>query len=248
MRRFAVVLVEPAIQGNIGAVARAMMNFGVYDLRIVGDVPILEEAKQRAVHAQEILKSVRFFRDISDATSDLNLRVATTGIVQANEKRHLRSYLRLDEFSPKAFSFSGRIGLIFGRENYGLYNSELQICDIVVTIPTSPEYPIMNLSHAVSTVLYNLYLERENTGTAGRGNAPEGRNMRKVPSPQDMDRFIERVRLILERSGYPEHKRENTIIMIRRIVSRAFITAYEYNRLMGVLSRIEGAMRKREKK
>ncbi len=282
MRKFAVVLVEPAIQGNIGAVARAMMNFGVHDLRIVGTIPIVEEARQRAVHAQEILKSARFFASIEDATSDLSLRVATTGIAPDNEKRHIRSHLRLDEFAERAFSHAGRIGLIFGRENYGLYNSELRICDIVVTIPTSSDYPIMNLSHAVSTVLYNLYIEngrakqkgekekwKNNKGVLneqgindreewgqdeGENTAPEGKNgdvdgenrkgnSRAVPS-EEMDRFIERVGALLERVNYPEHKQENTTIMLRRILGRALISAYEYHRLMGVLSRIERALKK----
>jgi len=159
MTKFVVVLVEPKIQGNIGAVARAMMNFDVRRLRIAGGNEITEEARRRAVHAQGILDDVVFYPTFEDAVKDLSLKVATTGVAPDNQKRHLRSHLELEEFAGKVFKHEGRIGLIFGRENYGLYNSELQLCDVVVNIPTSDDYPIMNLSHAVSTVLYRLYVE-----------------------------------------------------------------------------------------
>ena len=137
MTEFVVILIEPKIQGNVGAVARGMMNFGLSQLRIVGGGPIDEAARQRAVHAQAVLNHAEFHDDFPSAVSDLDLKVATTGIAPDNLKRHLRSHLKLGEFSRRVMGTEGTVGLIFGREDYGLYNEELRSCDIVVTIPTS---------------------------------------------------------------------------------------------------------------
>lgn len=231
MTEFVVILMDPRIQGNVGAVARAMMNFGVSELRIVGGEPINENARQRAVHAQGILNDVMFFGSFEEAVVDLTLKVATTGVAPDNEKRHLRSHLELSEFSERVMEMDGRIGLIFGRENYGLYNDELKQCDIVMTIPTSDDYPVMNLSHAVSTVLYQLYNDRY--------LAEEREPVRREAKRENMDRLFHRIDDLLETIDYPEHKRENTGIMIRRILGRAFMSNWEFHTLMGVFSRIE---------
>jgi tRNA/rRNA methyltransferase len=226
-----VILVEPQIQGNIGAIARAMMNFDVHELRLVTDQPIMEEARQRAVHAQEILTNAVIHRKFEDAVADLDLRVATTGVVPDNQKRHLRSHLELGEFVERALDFDGRIGLIFGRENFGLLNPELELCDLVVAIPTAEIYPIMNLSHAVSAVLYHLFIE-------GRKRRGEGRPRRDA-SDIDRGRLFDRIDAMLEQVNFPEHKRANTAVMIKRILGRAMISRWEFHTLMGVLSRIE---------
>jgi len=231
MPEFTVVLVEPQIQGNIGAVARAMMNFGEMALRIVGECEITEEARQRAVHAQPVLDHATFHPDLEQALQGFPYRIATTGITPDNEKRHLRSHLELREFSNKMLEIHGPVALVFGRENYGLSNPELQLCDVVVSIPTSDEYPILNLSHAVSTVLYQLFTTR-------RDHEGVTRELREAPL-EDMDRLHDRIGHLLEIIEYPEHKRENTGIMIRRIIGRSFVTRWEYHTLMGVLSHIE---------
>jgi len=234
MGELVVVLVEPKVQGNIGAVARAMMNFGVQDLRLVTGKPISEEARNRAVHAQEILNNATIFTQFEDALKDVDLRVATTGIIPDNQKRHLRSYLELGEFAKRADEWEGRIGLIFGRENFGLLNPELEHCDLVVAIPTSREYPIMNLSHAVSTTLYHLFIEKR--------KREGGERDRREASVEDRERLFIRLDDLLERIEYPEHKRTNTSVMIRRILGRAFVSRWEFHTLMGVVSRIERAL------
>ncbi|MCK4613391.1 MAG: RNA methyltransferase [Thermoplasmata archaeon] len=240
MTDFIVVLVEPMIQGNIGAVARTMMNFCVRELRLVGDISIQKEARQRAVHAQVVLDNAGFYPTLADAVKDVNLRAATTGVAPENEKRHLRSHLELEEFAERSVRMEEKIALIFGRENYGLFNSELRLCDVVVTIPTSGEYPIMNLSHAASVVLYQLYIARQKT---------EGRfSARRDAAPGDMDRLCRRVDSLLMGIRYPEHKSENTSIMLRRILGRAFISRWEYHTLMGVLSHVERGLQARKER
>ncbi len=229
-----VVLVEPMIQGNIGAVARAMMNFDVYELRMVTKNPITEEARARAVHAQEILTSAKLFSSFEEAVRDVDLRVATTGKVPDNEKRHLRSHMELSEFAERSGEWEGKIALIFGRENFGLSIEELEMCDLVVAIPTSQRYPILNLSHAVSTVLYHTYIERRKRA----GEIPPSKDASQV----DKDRLFSRIEDLLTHVNYPEHKQANTAVMIRRILGRAMVRRWEFHTLMGVISRIEHSL------
>jgi len=231
MTNIVVILVEPKTQGNIGAVARAMLNFGVHELRIVGDVEITDEARNRAVHAQDVLNNIVFYPDLAKAVKDVNLRAATTGKVQDNQKRHMRSYLELEEFARNTVTQDGTAALIFGREDYGLYNEELALCDVVVNIPTSQEYPILNLSHAVSLVLYQLFIEDARIHG-------EDRDLREA-APSEMNRLYDRTLSLLRKINYPEHKEENTTVMIRRIVGRSFISRWEFHTLMGVFRRIE---------
>lgn len=234
MPELVVILVEPLYQGNIGAVARAMMNFGVKDLRIVGDVTIEEEARQRAVHAQDVLNNAQFFGTMVDAISDLTMIAGTTGIAPGNEKRHLRSHMELETFAENIVGFDEAVGLVFGREDLGLLNTELEHCDIIVTIPTSDEYPIMNLSHAVTAVLYHIHilLRKQDPGD----------NKKREATAHETELLFDRIRAVLIRIEYPEHKIDNTSIMLRRMLGRSFVSKWEYHTLMGILSRIERSL------
>ena len=143
-----VVLVEPENPANVGFVARVMKNFGFKELVLVRPKADLEEAKITAKHAKDILENAEIVDEIPKAP----LVVGTTG-KRAKPRlvrriyvtpRELKEYLREDAI------------ILFGRESIGLTNEELELCDIVVSIPTSREYPIMNLSHAVAVVLYEI--------------------------------------------------------------------------------------------
>jgi TrmH family RNA methyltransferase len=181
-----------------------------------------------------VLREARTHPDLASAVADADLRVATTGIVPDNQKRHLRSHLELGEFAERADDWEGRVALIFGRENFGLLNPELEMCDLVVTVPTSDEYPVMNLSHAVSTVLYHLHIEQRKRDGVARD--------RREAHVEDRERLFVRLEDLLERIDYPDHKRANTSVMLRRILGRAFVSRWEYHTLMGVVSRIEQAL------
>ncbi|UCC92502.1 MAG: RNA methyltransferase, partial [Thermoplasmata archaeon] len=152
-----VVLAEPKTPGNVGAVARAMANFGLFRLRIVAGVPLDEDAYKRALHAAPILEAAKTFDDFGSALEGLDFTVATSGIVNINDKRHVRNALTPAQLAERLAPMEGTVGLVFGREDYGLYTEELSACDVVVTIPTSPDYPVMNLSHAVAVLLYELH-------------------------------------------------------------------------------------------
>ena len=143
----------------------------------------------------------------------------------------------INDFAKKIFELQGKIGLVFGREDYGLYNEEIAECDALIRIPTSESYLALNLSHAVSLVLYSLYIKNEYI-------PKEKRNIGKIEKEKLFGFFSN----LLEEIHYPEHRKENTKIMFKRIMGRAMPSKWEYHTLMGVFSRTLEKIRDKKKK
>ncbi len=145
-----VILVEPENPGNIGAVARVMKNFGFSDLRLVNPCEINEVSYARATHAKDILDNAKIFDSFEKATKDLSFLIATTGKLRSVSKHVIK---------PWEIPKYENIGIVFGRESIGLLNEEIEKCDLVVSIPTS-KYKVLNLSHAVGIILYEIFKNR----------------------------------------------------------------------------------------
>ena len=226
--RLLVVLVEPMYDGNVGSVARAMKNFGFKDLVMINPCRIDDFGMAMAVHAKDILAGARVVKNLSDAVEDADLVVGTTGKRPINEQRHLRLHLRVPYLTPRDLGekLKGKncaVALLLGREDCGLTNEELEQCDLVVSIPTSDSYPVMNLSHAATVLLYEL---SQMTG---------GRTEVDLASGESMRRLRVRMEILLKEINYPEHKLDYVNLMLRRIFGRAELTEREVNTLMGIL-------------
>lgn len=216
-----VVLVDPLYGGNVGSVARAMKNFGFHDLVLVNPPEIGGEARAMASHARDILESARTVDTLGDAIGG-SLAVGTTGMSGEKEAEHIRMpALTPRELRDDLQEHEGVVSLVLGREDQGLSNEELALCEIVVSIPTSKEYPVMNLSHAATIILYELSNVRP-------GNVD-------LASHEDIDCFIEHLDRVLRIIDYREHKREKTLLMCRRILGRAVLTSREVSTLHGIL-------------
>lgn len=231
---FYVVLVEPKNSGNIGAVARAMMNFEFEQLYLINPCQLDNACYARAMHATKILDNAKTFNCFEDAVQNLDFLVATSSIESKTDKRHLRNPLLLEEFSEKIVDAKGKVGLVFGREDYGLYNEEIAACDIMVKIPTSESYLSLNLSHAVTIVLYTLYLKKT--------IIPKRRRPIEALEKKKLYEYFEQ---LLDDINYPNHKKEHTKIMFKRIMGRAIPSKWEYHTLMGVLSKTRGKIKKK---
>jgi tRNA/rRNA methyltransferase len=223
-----IVLVSPMYEGNIGSAARVMKNFGFTRLVLVDSCPTGDEAIMRAAHAQDVLSSAETisFREV---VSRSNLVIATTGEVSKSICRPMRMpYYSPREIRELIDGVSGRVSILFGRENWGLNNEEVRESDIVCTIPASPEYPILNLSHAVGIICYELAgLERGEYHLASR---------------EEMDHLYAHINAYLDRIGHPDFKRLPTILLIRRVLGRARLTAREASTLHGLMRRSEWHM------
>lgn len=156
MLDIAIVLVEPARGGNIGATARAMKTMGFTDLRLVRPGVSRDDNQARAfAHGSgEILQKANCFDSLHEAVADRDLVVGTTARRRGKRSdyyppAHLREMLREGERGE-------RIGLVFGREESGLSNEELDICHLTTAIPMRSAYPSLNLAQAVMVYCYEL--------------------------------------------------------------------------------------------
>ncbi|MCX8174155.1 MAG: RNA methyltransferase [Thermoplasmata archaeon] len=217
------MLVELKHEGNVGAIARVMKNFGFHELRLVNCAQG-EDARKRAMHANDILANAKNYSNFETAIEDLDIVAGTSGVASDKERHYLRHPLSPEGFLRKYSKFSGKIGLVFGREDFGLLNEELAICDVLINIGTSEEYPIMNVSHAAAVLLYVL---RKKTGRRAFSK-PEKLEIREMHAA-----FGE----LLDAINYPEHRKRNAQIMFRRLIGRAAITKLETSMLIGVFRR-----------
>jgi tRNA/rRNA methyltransferase len=220
-----IVLVAPIYEGNVGFCARVMKNFGFSRLVLIDPCPLGNEAKGRASHAQDLLAAAEVCT-IEDVFSRSNIVIATTGTVS----KSVCHAMRMPFYSPKELrdrvkDVDGRIAILFGRENWGLNNEEVKRSDMICTIPTTEEYPILNLSHAVGVVCYEL------------SNLPLPSIT--VASRSDMESLYQHVGRYLDAIHHPDFKRENTMILLRRVLGRCNLTTREASTLHGLLRRSE---------
>lgn len=219
---YKLILVEPESEGNIGFIARLMQNFGFKELIMVNPkFKIGEEAKKRAVHAQEILEEAKIYKSFEKSVKELDMIVGTTG-VKTTDQNFLRKGVPPEKISKNISNSKNKIGFVFGRESTGLTNNELKKCDLVVKIPSSEKYPVLNLSHAVGIVLYEVYKQeiRDEKKTSGI-------------SSQEKQILENLYKGILEKFDYPNKKREQLDRCLKNIFNRSFIYQEEAHRLIG---------------
>jgi TrmH family RNA methyltransferase len=214
-----------------------MMNFDIQHLYLVNPCELDNVCYARAMHATKILDSAKTFSCFEDAIKNLDFLAATSSIESKTDKRHLRNPVLLEDFSETVFDVKGKVGLVFGREDYGLFNEEIAACDIMLRIPTSESYLSLNLSHAVTIVLYSIYLKK--------ASVPQ---RRRVIGSLEKQKLFEFFAQLLDDIEYQPHKKQHTKIMVKRIMGRAMPSKWEYHTLMGVLSKTLGKIKQKERK
>ena len=227
-----VVLVEPQHPGNIGAVARAMANFGLKDLAMVKGCGLADESYARSKSGRPILENSKRFETIEEAIAECDIAIGTSGIRPEGDKRWFRApqdVKKINEIITKRENPA----LLFGRENHGLYREELALCEATITIPTNSEYPILNLSHAVAIVLYEIK----------RSEKVKRLKKQKSVSQEEFERLVDRIMELLENSSYPERRLDRSKTTLRRLVSRGNPNIGEYENLMGIFKAIKEGKR-----
>jgi len=227
--RFRVVLVEPLNDGNVGAIARAMKNFGLDDLVLVRPCAVGEEATKRAMHGIDVLKSSRTVFSEEEAFKGVDFVAATSGIDTVSEKKFPRISTTPRAFAEKIKDTDGTIALVFGREDFGLDNELIKKSDFLITIPANPKYSILNISHAATIVFYELFA----TGFVKF----EPRNAGDL----EKEKLYEFFDMLLDVTDYPEYRKEKTKVMFRRLMARSVPSVWEFHTMMGVL---DGAIKK----
>ncbi|MCL4438507.1 MAG: RNA methyltransferase [Candidatus Thermoplasmatota archaeon] len=224
-KRVSVILVAPKYGGNIGAVARLMRNYGLSDLRFVSPPEIGDEAMARAMNGKDILLNARRYGNMQDAIDGFRIVAATSSAITLDDRKFRRLPETPAKFWKRALKTDGNIALVFGREDDGLRNTEIEMCNSFIHIPSNPEYPVLNLSHAVSIILYEMIRDLE----------------QKLPQTSDpiedenMSRLVDSVMDIITMTDYPEYKIPNTRVMLSRLMARSEMTQSEYFKIMGII-------------
>ena len=223
------VLVQPLYEGNVGFAARAIKNFGFSRLVLVDPCPLGDDAIARAGHAKDVLESASRLT-LEEVFSGSDLVIATTGEVS----KSICNPMRMPYYSPREIRslvepHRGKVSLLFGRENWGLNNREIRRSDVICTIPTSPDYPILNLSHAVAILAYEL------------ADLPRGEYL--LAGRTQMEHLYQHIDQYLTLIDHPDFKRDGTMLMMRRIFGRANLTAREASTLHGLMRRSEWYIR-----
>ncbi len=222
-----VVLVEPEGPANIGMVARTMKNFGFSRLVLVRP-NLTEESYDYAVHAKDVLKNAIIVETFEEALELFDLTVGTTGKPGARFIPY-RAPMYPWELRETLKGYTGRVGLFFGRESIGLKNEELERLDITVTIPTSEEYPVMNLAQAVAVILYEL----------SKGRLEPAVETLEPATLREKEELVKIWEKLLEALNYPkdEERREVFVKVFRKAVGKAFLYGREVHTLIGPLRR-----------
>lgn len=227
---FAFVLVSPKASGNVGAAARALKNMGFADLRLVAPRDYdPKAATAMAVHADDVLERTRIYPDLIAALEDRTLTVGTTcrGGPYRSETRTLR------DFAPGLIgeSVANRVAIVFGPEDFGLSNFEIAQCQRLITIPTAPEYPSLNLAQAVMVVAYELMMAAgaERATTANDGYAP-------AAAVEEMHR---RMAAALIAIGFlPEDNPDHLMLTVRAMFGRGGVRPRELDILNGIARQV----------
>jgi tRNA/rRNA methyltransferase len=240
LSRVRVVLVEPQEPMNVGAVARAMRNFGLARLYLVNPAPRVgppwaREAYWLAVHAEEILDRAVAVDSLMEALADVELVVATTG---RPRELYPAPVVPAWEVPARVLSVEGEVALVFGRETFGLTNEELALAHVIGTIPTAPEQPSLNLAQAVVVFAYELF-----KAVVGEGRFPR----EELAQVAALEAFFEDLgRYVLEIGFTDQNRFAHAMRRLRRIFHKARLTPGEVQMLRGLLHQSRYQMRKKD--
>ena len=220
-----IIAQEFRTSGNIGALARAMKNFGFNNLVLLNPQcnHLDEEAIRRSSHAPEILKGAKVVDKL-----DYDTLIGTTAKIGSDYNLR-RNTITLEELSK--MNFKGRVGLMIGREGDGLTNEELEGCDILVTIPTATEYPTLNVSHAATIILYELSKKTEASKV--------GDNI-EYASREDKDALMKLLKEKIKELPFQDEFKEQTQITVwKKIIGKTNLTKREAMVLFGFLKKLK---------
>ena len=227
-----IVLVNTSHTGNIGSTARAMKTMGLSDLYLVDPVSAPDgKSSALAAGAGDVLANATIVSDLSEAVKDCSLIVGTSARSRTLPWPMLTPRecgVKMVQEGPK-----GPVALVFGRENNGLSNEELQLCHFHVCIPANPEYSSLNLAAAVQTLCYEIRM-----GYLNLDSYPDMES--DYPLSEDLERFYVHLENTLTETGFIVKNHPGVVMTkLRRLVNRARPESQELNILRGILSAID---------
>ena len=218
-----IVFVECETPGNIGFLARTMANFGLKNLVLINPPTLTPEAYYQATHGKYIVENALVYPSLDEfyQSKRIDFKIASTGVAGGSYNLS-RIPIRPEKLS-ESMNINNKIAILFGREGDGLTNEEIEKCDICVSIPTDPTYPILNISHAAAIIFYELFKNKHEYAVEGLEEST----------------LLEKEYLIKD---IPSHKKKNGLKTFKNIINRAFITGREAHTLKGILRRLKNKL------
>jgi tRNA/rRNA methyltransferase/tRNA (cytidine32/uridine32-2'-O)-methyltransferase len=245
--RLHVVMVETSHPGNLGAAARAMKTMGLSRLCLVAPRRHPSaEATAMASGADDLLMAAPVYDSLAPALADCTLvfgssaRVRSIGwpLVDARAAGRL---------AIEAAAGGGRVAMVFGREDNGLDNEELALCQYMLRIPVNEAFSSLNVAAAVQVVSYELRMaalvQQDALTTTPTGHAPPEEGTRPEVTIEDMEHLFRHLERVLVRIGFHDPAAPRRLMpRLRRLFQRALLDRHEYNILRGWLSATEEAL------
>lgn len=233
-----IVLVETSHSGNIGAVARAMKNMTMTNLCLVS--PKLfphADATARAAGADDILARAKIYDTLQEAIADCTL------VIGASARSRTISWAEVTprECAEKVIREFGneKIAIVFGRENSGLKNEELDLCRFLLHIPCNPNYSSLNIAAAVQVVCYELFIAAQNGEVTRKLVGDE--DEQELATNEQMELFYNHLAETLVDIDFMRTDKEKSLMRrLRRIYNRAELRSKEVDILRGILRLSQG--------
>ncbi len=235
LHNISIVLVNTKTPGNIGSVARCMMNMGLSRLLLVK--PPLDrnsEAMKLAAGAEEIIENAARFQTLAEAVSDHGFVVGTSRHL-GRHRKNVRTPREMTEHIIPLLA-ENRIAVVFGREVNGLDKDDLALCHELVAIPSSDAFPSLNLSHAVMVVAYELFLAAQDNPLSSET---------ELAQTVELENFYRHLQKTLQGIGFinAEHP-EHMMFSLRQIFGRARLDSRDVGILRGILSHVDNTAKK----
>ena len=224
-----IILFEPQLEENIGAAARAMLNFNFHNIRIIkkGWKPSKVSFKNSA-KADEILKNAKVFNNLEDAINDLHYIFATS-----NRKRDLNiDVVNLKKGAKIINNYKNfKVGILFGPERSGLTNEAISLCDKIIEIPLNQNFKSLNLAQSVLLVVYELF----NLNLCKINSVKKKKTKKK-----ELLIFFKVLQNYLEKVNFFKVKEKKKIMMrnIKTIFNKAELTEKEVKILLGIIKNL----------
>ena len=237
-----IVLVNTSHPGNIGAVARAMKNMGLSDLCLVQPAQFpAQEADWRAASAQDLLQRARLVNSLDEAIADCQFVIGTSARGRripwpVQDPRHCA------QRALEASRGRQQVAILFGREDRGLTNEELQACNLHLHVPTHESYSSLNLAMAVQIVAYELRMQE----VAGElpGDECHGWDG-PFSTAENMERYYRHLEETLVQIGFLDPAAPRQLMArLRRLYNRVRLDEMELNILRGILTETQNAIRR----
>ncbi|GGA47937.1 RNA methyltransferase [Pelagibacterium lentulum] len=233
----AIILVEPQLGENIGTAARAMANFGLWDMRLVAprDGWPNPKAVAAAAKADHVIDRVQVFDTLAEAIADLTLVYATT----ARSREMFKPVIGPDVAADTMTAHIGaghKAGILFGRERWGLNNEEVSLANAIVTLPVEPAFASLNIAQAVLVLAY----EWRRAALSGEP-LPFDEDKGVPATGEEMVGLVEQLGDALDRSNFFKSpgKRPGMMNNIRSMFTRAGFNQQEVRTLRGIIASLD---------